>query len=585
MNTPSQARWRPNRYQILVIGLVLAIALAFSVFAFQDFRQGQLAFQIFNDEIEVLTTLANIQRHQALLFTQTLVWLDDPATGKAEIEKQRIFLASQLRVLRPLVANEPEVEQKINDLQAALQEYDTLLESLGESPSPAQRVAARPQFMELLRQVDESLVKRAYDVQERTFTLAFGNLLRNQARARALLFGASIVFILLVLTASGLYLRGEQNTFTLRQQQLQELRTAVNDRTRALQLAAEVSRRIAAIRDQALMVVEVVEQLKQTFNYYHAHIYLFDESRENLLMVGGTGEVGKTLLERGHKIPRGKGLVGRAAESGQAVLVPDTRSDLAWLPNPLLPETRAEAAVPIVIGDRVLGVLDVQNNEVNSLTELDVLLISTVADQVAIALENIRANQEAQRLLADYQQFIETSPAAIAILDAQTGVFVQANPAMLELFELSPEDIGQTGPVLLSPEFQPDGRPSLEAAREKIEQAVRQGQNIFEWVHRTRTGREFRTEIRLTPAPSRAGRPMLNTIITDITARYEAEQQARRRAEREAILNRLTQAIQGTLSVEDALKITAVELGQSLGRKPVLVGLDVSSLSDAKTSS
>lgn len=571
MNTVSQARWRPNRYQILAISLVLAIALAFSVFAFQDFQQGRLSFQIFNDEIEVLTTLANIQRHQALLFTQTLAWLDDPAMGKAEIEKQRTFLASQLRVLRPLVTGKPELAQKVADLQTALEEYDALLQSLGDSPSLVQRAAARPQFMELLRQIDETLVKRAYDVQERTFVLDFGNLLRSQQRDRALLFGASIAFILLVLISSGLYLRGERNAFNLRQRQLQELRAAVNDRTRALQLAAEVSQRIASIRDQSEMVVEVVEQLKQTFNYYHAHIYLFDEARENLVMVGGTGEVGKTLLERGHKIPRGKGLVGRAAESGQAVLVPDTRSDPAWLPNPLLPETRAEAAVPIVIGDNVLGVLDVQNNEVNSLTELDVLLITTVADQVGIALENIRANQEAQRLLADYQQFIETSPAAIAILDAQTGVFVQANPAMLELFELSPEDIGQTGPVLLSPEFQPDGRPSLEAAREKIEQAMRQGQNIFEWVHRTRTGREFRSEIRLTPAPSRAGRPMLNTIITDITARYEAEQQARRRAEREAIFNRLTQAIQGTLSVEDALKLTTRELGVALGSKSVLV--------------
>ncbi|PWH12034.1 MAG: hypothetical protein DDG60_15225 [Anaerolineae bacterium] len=579
MNTPSPARWRPNRYQIVTISLALAIALAFSVFAFQDFRQGQLAFRVFNDEIEVLTTLANIQRHQALMFAQTLAWLDDPAAGKTEIEKQRTFLASQLRVLRPLVANEPEIEQRINNLQAALQEYDRLVESLGESPSPQARATARPQLIELLRRVDEALVKRAYDAQERSFVLDFGNLLRNQERARALLFGVSIAFILLVLFASGLYLRSERNTFNLRQRQIQELQAAVNDRTRALELAAGVSQRIAAIREQSQIVVEVVEQLKQTFNYYHAHIYLFDENRENLLMVGGTGEVGKTLLERGHKIPRGRGLVGRAAETSQPVLVPDTVADPAWLPNPLLPETRAEVAVPIVVGNRVLGVLDVQNNQVGSLSELDVLLISTVADQVGIALENIRSNQVVERLLQEYQQLIETSPAAIGILDAQTGVFVQANPQMLEMFELTPADVGQVGPIMLSPERQPDGRLSQEAAIEHITLALQQGKNTFEWVHHTRSGREFRAEIHLTPAPNREGRPMLNAIITDITARYEAEQQARRRAERETALNRLTQAIQGALSVEEALQITARELGQVLGRKPVLAALQSTLLS------
>lgn len=579
MNTVSQARWRPNRYQILAISLLLAISLAFSVFAFQDFRQGQVAFQVFNDEIEVLTTLANLQRHQALLFTQTLFWLDDPTMGKAEIEKQRTFLASQLRVLRPLVTGESEQAQKVADLQTALEEYDALLGSLGDSPSLAERAAARPQFMELLRRVDETLVKRAYDLQERTFVLEFGNLLRNQERARALLVGTSIVFIFLVLIASGMYLRGEQNTFILRQRQFQELQDAVNDRTRALQLAAEVSQRIAAIPNQSEMVVEVVEQLKQTFNYYHAHIYLFDEARENLLMVGGTGEAGKTLLERGHKLPRGRGLVGRAAESGQAVLVPDTRSDPAWLPNPLLPETRAEVAVPIVVGERVLGVLDVQNNQVGSLSELDVLLISTIADQVGIALENLRTNQAAQHLLNDYQQLIDNAPAAIALLDAQSGAFVQANPQMMELFELTPADMGQVGPITFSPERQPDGRASDEAAHELIERALQQGSLVFEWIHRTRAGRAFRTEIRLTPAPSRAGRPMLNAIITDITARYEAEQAARRRAERESILNRLTQAIQGTLSVEDALKLTARELGHVLGAK---TAVDLASAPESK---
>ncbi|MGC9521974.1 MAG: GAF domain-containing protein [Anaerolineae bacterium] len=165
-----------------------------------------------------------------------------------------------------------------------------------------------------------------------------------------------------------------------------------------LRTAADVSAQVSAILDPTALLESVVPLVQERFAVYHLHVYTLDSDGGELVMRVGSGEAGRLMRERGHTIAldRRPSLVAKAARSREIVLVDDVTQDAGFLPNPLLPETRSEVAIPMVVGDEVVGVLDVQDSTPGRFTESDVDVFSTLAAQIAIAFRNAQYFEEIQ---------------------------------------------------------------------------------------------------------------------------------------------------------------------------------------------
>ena len=178
-------------------------------------------------------------------------------------------------------------------------------------------------------------------------------------------------------------------------------------RATELQTVAKLSTSISAMSDPKHILQNVVDQAKEAFGLYHAHIYTFDEPRQTLVLSAGAGEVGRQMAAQGWEIPleQEHSLVAQAARTHQGVIGNDVTTEVNFLPNPLLPETRAEMAIPVLAGEKLLGVLDVQAEQVGRFTQEDVNIQTTLASQVAVTLENAALFQQVQRQ-AEYEAMI-----------------------------------------------------------------------------------------------------------------------------------------------------------------------------------
>ncbi|MCZ7550644.1 MAG: GAF domain-containing protein [Anaerolineales bacterium] len=207
-------------------------------------------------------------------------------------------------------------------------------------------------------------------------------------------------------------LAGAFNSMTLQLRTLfATLEQHVAERTKALATVAEVGASASTILETDRLLQEVVDLTKERFDFYHAHIYLLDETGENLTLAAGAGEPGRRMVAEGHSIPlnRERSLVARAARDRKGVTVNDVTAAPDFLPNPLLPDTRSELAAPMIVGEQAIGVFDVQSDQVGRFTEADVDVQTALAAQIAVAVQNARQYDRMQAALAQTEKLFEGS--------------------------------------------------------------------------------------------------------------------------------------------------------------------------------
>lgn len=232
------------------------------------------------------------------------------------------------------------------------------------------------------------------------------------------------------------------------------LEQRVAERTRQLATAAEVARTATATLKTEELLARAVELIRERFGYYQVSIFLLDEAGQEAILREATGEAGARLKASGYRLRVGSGsLIGWVIANQKPRIAMDVSTDVVYLKEDQLPETRSEAAIPLRVGTQVVGVLDVQSRQPNAFNEADVQVLQTLADQIAVGIENGRLfSRQSQvvrleQLLADLTARIHQTRQLDTILENTATELGRAFGARRVVVRLSPNPTSTAHPA------------------------------------------------------------------------------------------------------------------------------------------
>lgn len=348
--------------------------------------------------------------------------------------------------------------------------------------------------------------------------------------------------------------------------ELQKANEHIRRRAAQLQAVAKVGQAIAELRDRERLLPRVTELIGQHFGFYHVGLFLVDEAGRYAVLRAASSEGGRRMLARNHKLPVGEqGTVGYVTATGEPRIALDVDAEATHLANPDLPEARSEIALPLQIGGQTIGALDVQSLKAEAFDSEDVAVLSTLADQVAIAIENARLFQQSQEALAEakdvqrrylqeaWEEFLQRRP------DLQFEYTLAGVPSALDV-ELPTTRQAVTQGELVAASNLAGGDGDETVARAALSVPIKlRGQVIgvidLHEADETRTWTEH--EIALAQAVADQMAQALES------ARLFEQTQAR--AHREQLVGQITTRMRAMSNVQDILRVASEELGQALG--------------------
>jgi GAF domain-containing protein len=341
----------------------------------------------------------------------------------------------------------------------------------------------------------------------------------------------------------------------------------ISRRATQLQTVTELSEAIAQLKDLMEILPATTRLISERFGFYHVGIFLVDQAGEYAILQAANSEGGERMLSRSHRLRLGTGVVGFSAQTGQPRIALDVGQDAVFFNNPDLPETRSEAALPMKSRNETIGVLDIQSKEANAFSTEDLEVLTTLANQVSIALENARLLTETRGALAQVQEvynaFTHAEWSRTIAQTQQPGFRYQTGRIeMLENTLEKPEVLSavQHGDTVANgPNGSGEHRPAV-AVPVKLRGEVI---GILHIESNDPAKQWQEDEVSLVQAVAeRAAFAMENARLF---------QDARRRAAKERLISEATARISSAFNVENILQTTAEELERVLGGSEISI--------------